>query len=130
MATCLLVGCGTRVEKYGSVDQSDKSITVAPGSVVVGPIKSALRKNGWTVYAYSNIAHREARGGTTSEISGRSRYLLELEAQFFDYAFPTFEKMFHYDLGLVDLRTQEEVFSINGTGTEKEIVKVMLDQMK
>ena len=130
MATCLLVGCGTRVEKYGYVDQSDKSITVAPGSVVVGPIKSALRKNGWKVYAYSSVTHREAGNSTTSEVSGRSRYLLELEAQFFDYAFPTLEKMFHYDLGLVDLRSQEEVFSINGSGTEREIVKVMLEQLK
>lgn len=121
-----LASCATRVEKYQPIDQTEKSITVPPGSLVVGPIKTALRQSGWQVLAYPTLTHTP----TGTQRAAKTRYILEIDAQFYDYEFPTFKKMFHYNLSVVDTKTYEEAFSINGSGTEKEIVTVLMENLK
>jgi hypothetical protein len=107
----LLASC-VSVQQSGSVDQSDRSITVPPGSTMF-PIKNALIRDGWTVKA-KNITNYRAGAAY------QTRYAMEADFKFWDYGIDL-KKMYHYDISIQDVKTNEEILVMNGTASAEAV---------
>jgi hypothetical protein len=108
----LLASCSS-LNKTGSVDPSQRTITVPPGSAMF-PIKTALTRDGWTVKVKNVTNYRAGAAYDT-------RYAMEAAIEFYDYMFPSFRKLYHYDISIQDTKTNEEILTMGGTDTSEDI---------
>jgi len=52
-----------------------------------------------------------------------TRYSLYLDANFFDWTFPTFDRAYHYNLSIVDNRNGTEIIVMSGSDGKRRIIK-------
>lgn len=124
----ILCSCVTQnVQKYGSVDNTVKTITVPPGSEgLKGKIKNYLSSNGWKMVVTRGPTVVEGKAGQDVDLKEydtfNTRYLLKIEASVVDLCF-SFEKLYNYDLSMIDNKTGEEIFTMSGNACESDIVE-------
>jgi hypothetical protein len=78
------------------------------------PIKTALTRDGWTVKVKNVTNYRAGAAYDT-------RYAMEAAIEFYDYMFPSFRKLYHYDISIQDTKTNEEILTMGGTDTSEDI---------
>jgi hypothetical protein len=150
---CLLLsGCAFQTQKYESIDQSQKSITIPRGADVIGgPVKKALLADGWKIYSCTDSMHTVGQGGTHVDLRssqwGSARY--SLRYAYSDYSTPEkkicsviitcglfFPVLFMPDdvnnlnLSVVDNLTGQEVLTMSGTGFIPDIGKTLVQNLK
>lgn len=133
---CLLSGCATHnLEVYNKLDSSNKALTVPPGGGgLTGALKSALKKEGWDLAVYRGPRVTEGSIGDKTRLEEygtfNTRYTLFVDYDQYDWRFPDFDPMYHYDISLVDNRTGEEVMTISGRGARTTIVKKFMETLR
>lgn len=115
---------GYRVQKFGRIDTSDKSIYISPGSTgIKGHIKNVLREDGWEISGLdlqktvSHATETTASNGsrqteTTTETVAIPRYRLHLA---YTYTCRT-QTNGLVELSLIDNRDGKEILSISEGG--------------
>jgi hypothetical protein len=132
----LLSGCSSHnIENFNNLDLSDKKMTVPQGGGgLVGAIKSALKNEGWDLAVYSGPKVTEGSLGERTRLKQyqtfNTRYTIFIDYEQFDWRFPDFEPMYHYDISLVDNRKGEEVMTMSGSAARSAIVKKFLEALK
>lgn len=135
-AGLFLFGCAsTDVHKYASVDQSEKTITVPPGSGgLLGPIKQELADQGWKAVVYRGPNVTEGSLGEKTRIESystfNSRYRLLLRDQRVDYCVPVGGPMYRFDISVIDNKSGSELLTMSGRGCETTIVDKFKDALK
>lgn len=131
----LLSGCATHnIESYNQLDLSEKRITVPPGGGgLVGAIKSALKKEGWSLAVYRGPRVTEGSFGKDTRLEEYStfntRYTIFIAYDQYDVRFPDLEPMYRYDISFVDNDTGEEVMTMSGRDARPTIVKKFLEAL-
>lgn len=88
----------------------------------MAPIKSALLQDGWVVKV-KNVTNYGAGAAY------QTRYAMEADFNFFDYSI-TLERMYHYDISVQDVKTNEEVLTMAGTGTSRGIGSKLVQSLR
>lgn len=123
----LLSSCST-LEVSGSIDRSNKSILVPPGSAV-SEIKKGLVADGWAVQTSGALAVTGAMVTNTKTESASARYAMIASMDHFDYSLD-FKKMYHYDISILDMKNSQEVLTMSGDGTSRSIAKKLIAALK
>lgn len=135
VAGLFLSGCATsNFQRYGSIDRSQKTITVAPGSFGLnGRLKQVLAKHGWKLVVYRGPAVTEGKIGKNTKIkqydSFNSRYTLVVNSRRYDLCL-NFTPMILYDVSLIDNRSGSEVFTMDGDDCESSVVQKFKEALK
>jgi len=117
-----LAGCGThKVQFYGEVDRSDKTVMVPPGSEgLKGRLKQALAEDGWKLVIYRGPSVTEGEAGEKTKLlhydTYNSRYQLVVSSYQYGSSCPGFGAAMNYDVSFIDNTSGNEVFTINGRG--------------
>jgi hypothetical protein len=134
-ALACLTGCATQnIQIYGSVDVSNKSVTVQPGSEgIKGKLKQALANDGWSLVVYRGASVMEGEVGEKTKVQQydtfNSRYRLVASSHQFDVCL-NFEPAIKYDISFIDNKTGAEVFTIDGKGCESDVVEGFMNALK
>lgn len=130
-----LTGCQTsNVQKYSEFSSSDKSITVPSGGfALLGPVKSALRENGWKLVVKKGPKVTEGSLGKKVRLEEydtfSTRYTLTLWDRQVDLNVK-FEWVYNYDLSIIDNKTGEEILNISGMDSASNLVKKLNEALK
>ncbi|MEZ0387154.1 MAG: hypothetical protein ACAI34_08820 [Verrucomicrobium sp.] len=92
----------------------------------MAPIKSALSQAGWVVKASGVLAATGSFGSSTSGGELRTRYVMAASMHHYDYRFPDFAKMYHYDISVLDAKSNEEVLTMSGSGAATVIAQKLV----
>ncbi|MEA4837835.1 MAG: hypothetical protein VB101_06090 [Rhodospirillaceae bacterium] len=118
-----LSGCNSsRIETYGEIDYSDKSVTVPPGNgYMVGELKKRLRDSGWKLVVDGGPRRIQGSVGDKINIDSyntfHTRYRLLVDASWFDVCFNGSPAV-KYNLSFIDNKTGEEVLAQSGRDCE------------
>lgn len=126
----LFVGCASyNVQLYGSVDQTNKTVTVPAGSGgLKGELKKALYQGGWKLVIHRGPSVTEGELGKKTKIEQydtfNTKYHLIVTSQqvgtCLNFGFPP---SIFYDISFIDNDSGTEVFTIDGRGCESTVVK-------
>lgn len=129
LSSLTLAGCAfIDVQSYGTVDLSDKSVTVPPGGDSIdGSLKKYLSSNGWRMFVYnSDVTKITGDSGKNTSLEER----LEFKSR---YRIITSWKNTHhclngdyfvlFDLSFIDNKSGSEVFTMSAEECEGKIVK-------
>jgi hypothetical protein len=131
----ILSGCATHnAQLYGSIDSSNKTVTVPPGSEgLKGKLKQALVSDGWRLVVYQGPSVTEGTTGEKTKIAQydtfNSRYRLIASSHQIDLCL-NFTPLIKYDLSFIDNKSGTEVFTINGRGCEADAVEKFLSALR
>lgn len=134
-ALAALTGCATHnVQLYGPIDNSNKTVTVPPGSEgLKGKLKSALANDGWTLVVYRGPSVTEGEIGEKTKVEQydtfNSRYRLIASSYQFDLCL-NFTPAIEYDISFIDNKSGAEVFTINGRGCEPDAVEKFMNALR
>jgi len=112
---------------YQPLDTSDKSITVPLGSAgPISEIKHYLKSTGWQTKIYRGPAKTQGEIGKNTNLETfdtfMTRYALFFHSYQYDYCL-NFTPAIKYDLSIIDNKSGEEAFTVNGKGCEAEVVE-------
>lgn len=121
-------GCANHeIQKYQKIDLTEKTIMVEPGaSGLKGKLKQELSNSGWTFAVDRGSIVTE--GNTKDQIkletynTFKTRYRLYVKSNQYDWCI-TGSAAIYYDISVVDNTSGSEVFTMNGDGCEKDVVK-------
>ncbi|EKT4541548.1 hypothetical protein QEM15_003757 [Pseudomonas putida] len=125
----LLSGCTTQnVNSFGSIDQSQKTITVPAGAAgLTGGLKSALQANGWKMTVYRGASVTEGELGESTKLrqydTFNTRYTLRVRYNQFDTCLKDFKGYSSYDISMIDNTSGTEVFTIDGEDCDTDTIK-------
>ncbi|RFC33234.1 MAG: hypothetical protein DID92_2727744966 [Candidatus Nitrotoga sp. SPKER] len=134
-ALAALTGCATHnVQLYGPIDNSNKTVTVPPGSEgLKGKLKSALANDGWKLVVYRGPSVTEGEIGEKTKVEQydtfNSRYRLIASSYQFDLCL-NFTPAIKYDISFIDNKSGAEVFTINGRGCEPDAVEKFMNALR
>jgi hypothetical protein len=134
-ALAALTGCATHnVQLYGPIDNSNKTVTVPPGSEgLKGKLKSALANDGWKLVVYRGPSVTEGEIGEKTKVEQydtfNSRYRLIASSYRFDLCL-NFTPAIKYDISFIDNKSGAEVFTINGRGCEPDAVEKFMNALR
>ena len=124
----LLGGCASHnIQLYGSVDQSNKTVTVPAGSKgLKGDLKKALSQKGWQLAVYRGPSVTEGEFGKNTKIEQydtfNTKYRLIVSSRQYDLCL-NFTPAITYDISFIDNQSGAEIFTIDGRGCEPDVVK-------
>lgn len=124
----VLIGCQHHnLQNYTAIDQSQKTVTVPPGSKGLrGKLKQTLTEQGWKLSVDKGPAVMEGDLGGKTKLESydtfNTRYRLYVASAQFDICL-NFEPAITYDISFIDNKTGSEVFTIEGKGCESNAVK-------
>lgn len=131
----LASACAANVQRYSSLDPSEKTIMVPPGSIfMLGDIKAELVSAGWKTYVDTGpvvtqgVANDQKVDLATSQ-TFRARYRLHISAQQVDFCF-TLDPLVVYDISIVDNKTGAEVVTMNGRDCSKQVAKKLMVELQ
>ena len=116
----ILAGCASSdVQLSEPIDQTDKTITLPPGSrLLLGPIKQSLKSSGWKIAVDRGPVRMVGAVGAQTDletgITFKTRYRLVLNQRQTDFCLASGLPLVIYDLSLIDNRTGEEVMTASG----------------
>lgn len=119
----ILVSCsGYEGHKYGRINPQEKTIVTPRGAEdPILEIKDELRKNGWKLYTGSTgvrTSIRKDNHRTETYLDKRNaRYALEVEYKYIDIDLLSFSKIYYCAVSLIDLKTQEEIYTARAKKT-------------
>ena len=114
-----LVGCASsNIQMSATIDQGQKTISMPPGnSLLLGPLKQALRQSGWHVNVNGATVRTVGTVGQNTNLeTGRvlpTRSRLALAQRQVDVCL-TGNPAIVYDLSLIDNATGDEVLTMSG----------------
>jgi len=125
-----LSGCmHHNAEIYSPIDQSDKSITVPPGSKgLKGAIKKSLAQNGWRLSVDRGPDVTEGEIGNKTRLENydtfNTRYRLGISYHQYDVCVNMyFDAAINYEISVIDNKTGTEVIALEGRGCEHTAVE-------
>lgn len=124
----IMSGCANyEIQKYQKIDQTSKTITIEPGgSGLKGKLKQELSASGWTIAVDRgpNVTEGDAKDQVKLETYNtfKTRYRLYVKSNQYDWCIKG-SAAIYYDVSMVDNSTGNEVFTMNGNGCEKDVVK-------
>jgi len=130
-----LVGCATHnAQVYGPIDNSNKTVTVPPGSEgLKGKLKQALANYGWKLVVYQGPSVTEGEVGEKTKIEQydtfNSRYRLFVSSRQLDMCL-NFTPWIKYDISFIDNKSGAEVFTIGGIGCEADAVEKFINALR
>jgi hypothetical protein len=112
---------------YQPLDTSDKSITVPVGSAgPISEIKHYLKSTGWKTKIYGGPTRTQGEMGKNTNLKTydtfMTRYTLFFGSDQYDWCF-NLTPAIRYELSVVDNKSGEEAFTVNGKGCEGEVVE-------
>lgn len=125
----LASGCTTQnVNTFGTIDRSDKTITVPAGSAgLTGGLKGALQANGWKMTVYRGASVTQGSVGERTNLrqydTFNTRYTLSVRYNQFDTCIKDLKGYSSYDISLIDNTSGSEVFTIDGEDCDTDTVK-------
>ena len=131
----ILAGCArVEINQMASIDPQNKSITLPPGGAgITGSLKKALTKAGWKTYVYQGPSVIEGTTGRQTSLRNydtfHSRYSLFIQEEFYDWA-PNFDRMYHFDISLVDNKNGQEVLTATGSHAGKVVVNRVMQALQ
>lgn len=134
---CIVVflgGCASHnIQLYGSVDQSNKTVTVPPGSKgLKGELKKALSQNGWKLAVYRGPSVTEGELGKNTKIEQydtfNTKYRLIVSSRQYDICL-NFTPAITYDISFIDNHSGAEIFTIDGRGCEPDVVEKFVNAL-
>lgn len=126
VAALALAGCvSTKVQSYGTVDQTEKTITVPTGGFgLTGKIKSKLTSDGWILAVYQGPTLTTGSAGQNTSLSTsdtfNTRYRLLIDWEQFDLCI-NLQAAVAYDISLIDNKTGSEVVTMSGAGCADDV---------
>jgi len=131
----LLAGCLTyNVNRFESVDLTEKTITVPPGGGLTGSIKQALARDGWLVIVREGPEVTRGQLGDQTRLERSrtvaTRYVMILRWAQFDICVPWFDAAYSYDISVMDARSGAEVLTLSGRGCERKIVGKLMEALQ
>jgi hypothetical protein len=123
-----LSGCShIDVQHYGTMDLSDKTMTVPPGSKwLIGELKKSLVSSGWELSIYDGAATTSGTAGAMVELKHtkafNARYRLTVAATWYNQCMD-YTNAVNFDLSVIDNNKGKEVFTMSGNGCESDIVE-------
>jgi len=136
MLTVFLANCATHnVQRYGSVDSSNKTVTVPPGSEgLKGQLKQALVNEGWKLVVYRGPSVIEGEIGEKTKVQQyntfNTKYRLIVSYNERDTMLClNFRPAVEYDISFIDNKSGTEVFTISGHGCEPSVVENFLNAL-
>ncbi len=130
----LLGGCASHnVQLYGTVDKSNKTVTVPAGSKgLKGELKKALSQRGWKLAVYRGPSVTEGELGKKTRIEQydtfNTKYCLIVSSRQYDICF-NFTPAITYDISFIDNHSGAEIFTIDGRGCEPDVVKKFINAL-
>lgn len=130
-----LTGCATtNVQLYGTVDSSNKTVTVPSGSEgLKGKLKQALANDGWKLIVYHGPSVTEGEIGEKTKIEQydtfNSRYRLLVSSYQFDLCL-NLTPAIKYDISFIDNKSGVEVFTLSGRSCEPNVVKKFMNALR
>ena len=131
----LVAACAPNVQRYASLDPTEKTMMVPPGSIfLLGDLKAALASSGWKTVidtgpvVTQGMANEQGVNLTTSQ-TFRARYRLYVKAQQVDICI-TLDPSIVYDISVVDNKTGSEVVTMNGRGCSKQVVRQFMEELQ
>jgi hypothetical protein len=124
-----LAGCSSQnVHQYGSVSQTEKTITVPAGSAgLLGMLKTELQQSGWKMNVHRGPSVTEGSVGKetrTEQIDTfNTRYSLSVRFNQYDTCIKDFKGYSNFDISMIDNDTGSEVFTLDGSGCDSDTVK-------
>lgn len=118
-----LSGCmHHNIQNYATIDVSQKTITVPPGSKGLrGKLKQVLIEQGWRLSIDRGPSVVEGDLGSKTKLESydtfNTRYRLHVVFRQFDICL-NFQPAITYDISFIDNKTGSEVFTIEGEGCE------------
>jgi hypothetical protein len=119
LLTITLSACGaTKIQQFGKVDHSDKSVTVPIGnSLLTGELKQRLHNDGWRMAVDRGPSVTQGRTGDSTRLESfdtfNTRYRLIVISSRYDYCLH-FSPAITYDISLIDNKTGQEVIVQSG----------------
>lgn len=128
-----LTACAANLRHYSSIDQSDKTITVPTGgSGLRGPIKDALRADGWHLVVSKGPSVTEGTMGQNTNLrhydTAKTRYTLIGEETWVDYCL-TGSGMYRYDISIIDNKSGEEALTLDGMGCGNDVANKLVNAL-
>lgn len=130
-----LGGCATHnVQLYSAIDSTNKTVTVPPGSEgLKGKLKQAMSQDGWRLVVYAGPAIIEGEVGEKTKIQQydtfKSRYRLVIASYKYDVCL-NFSPAIQYDVSFIDNQSGAEIFTMNGSGCEDDVVENFMNALK
>ncbi|WP_353220645.1 hypothetical protein [Salinisphaera sp. S4-8] len=127
IAAVMLAGCAAYdVQRYGSVDQTNKTVTVQPGGRGLnGALKQALSNEGWRLVVDRGPSITEGKFGESTRLSNydtfNTKYRLAVSANQYDICFNLSPRI-NYDVSFINNQTGAEVITVSGSGCESAVV--------
>jgi hypothetical protein len=120
-------------QKYQSIDQTAKTITVEPGgSGLKGKLKQALISNGWStaIDKGPSVIEGSAKEQVRLEAYNtfKTRYRLYVNSHQFDWCILGGAAI-RYDVSMVDNLNGNEVFTMSGRGCEPDVIEQFIQKI-
>ena len=128
----VISGCAySRPHIVQPVDNSEKSMTVPPGSAgALFDIKTYLKKNGWVTKIFRGPIRTQGAVGKNTDVKTydtfMTRYTLFYGSHQVDLCF-NFSPKVKFDLSVVDNKSGEEVYTVNGKDCENVVIEKLRD---
>jgi hypothetical protein len=130
---CFLNACmSADMRQYGTLDPSQKSITVPPGGGLIADIKDVLKRNGWTLVVDRGPHVVEGTTGKNLHLEEfdtlKTRYRLIIKYNQFDTCMfllsrGQLDPAYNYDMSMIDNKTGEEIMVMSGRACQTQIVE-------
>jgi hypothetical protein len=130
-----LTGCMSHsLQTYGTIDESNKTVTVPAGSEgLKGKLKQVLANDGWRLVVDRGPDVTQGSVGAETRVEQfstfKSRYRLMVASNHYDYCV-SFTPAIAYDVSFVDNETGAEVFTLSGNGCERDVVEKFVSALQ
>jgi hypothetical protein len=129
-ALVYLTGCirPPSIQSYGTIDQSQKSVTVPPGSNgLKGKLKQFLVAEGWRLSIDKGPSVVEGDLGSKTKLESydtfNTRYRLHVVSRQYDTCIPRGGPAITFDISFIDNKAGSEVFTLSGESCEDMVVE-------
>ena len=124
---CILSACvSADLRQYGTIDRTQQSITVPPGSGLTAEVKDVFKQNGWKLVVDHGPQTIEGSIGQNLRLEKfetfNTRYRLILASIEVDTCLGHFDSLYRYDMSMIDNKTGEEIMVMGGRACESQIV--------
>ncbi len=129
------ISCASHnVQLYEKIDNSNKTVTVPPGSSgLTGKLKKALSEDGWKLAVYRGPSVVEGELGEKTKLQQydtfNTRYRLIVSFSQFDLCF-NFSPAIRYDISFIDNQSGTEAFTMDGRDCESDVVEKFKDILR
>ncbi len=133
----LITGCASvNLQMLDPIDQQDKTISMrAGGRYLTGDIKTALRRDGWKVYALDSgreiTRDKDKRGkGTEVAVYRESQFAKNARYRLIDdwVMNPAGSMVVEFDISIIDNKNGQEVIILSGQHKDSaDVVKILID---